>query len=193
MRKARARSASLVSFKQERLSVLWPSSWQQPVHLHQLLLQHLQERQLPFGICKVESCNLLSLLNLLLIALDLALKLVDKSLHALMVLLIFITSKCELLNSALRLAEILADISIASAFSIQFRFQLSDAGFHLNHGLSTSLQCIDLSFISTSSSILALGFKELLVLFKIHCNILLTTEFICKTCSIDHCSGSLFL
>merc|ERR1719474_1415313 len=79
-----------------------------------------------------------------------------------MVLLVLITSKCELLDGAFRLAEILADVSIASALSIQFRFQFSDASFHFDHGLPASLQCIDLSFISTGTSILALGFKKLL-------------------------------
>merc|ERR1719370_2013069 len=109
-----------------------------------------------------------------------------------MVLLVLITSKSvSSLDGAFRLAEILADVSIASALSIQFRFQFSDASFHFDHGLPASLQCIDLSFISTGTSILALGFKKLLVFLKIHCNILLTSEFISKTSSIHHCSGGL--
>merc|ERR1719312_56370 len=36
----------------------------------------------------------------------------------------------------------------------------SDASFHLNHGFTSSFKCIDLSFISTGPSILALGFKK---------------------------------
>merc|ERR1719209_2702172 len=79
-----------------------------------------------------------------------------------MILLILIPGKSELLDSALRLAEILADVSIASALSIQLRFQFSDAGFHLDHGFTSSFQCIDLSFIGTGSSILALGLKKFL-------------------------------
>merc|ERR1712112_818999 len=87
-------------------------------------------------LCKVQSGNFLCLFNLFFVALDL--ELVNQSLHTLMILLILITSKCELLNRALRLAEILADVSIASALCIQLRFQFSDAGFHLNHGLASS-------------------------------------------------------
>merc|ERR1719317_584534 len=100
----------LVNFKQERLNVLWPSSWRQPVQWHQLLLQHLPKLQLPCGTCKVKSCNLFCLLNLLFVALDLALELVDQRLHTFMILLILITGKSELLDSALRFTEILADV-----------------------------------------------------------------------------------
>merc|ERR1719175_484532 len=90
--------------------------------------------------------NLLCFFNLFLVALDLSLKLVNQGLHTLMILLVLIRSKSQLLNGAFRLAKILADISIASVFSIKLRFQLSNAGFHLNHGLASSLQCIDFSF-----------------------------------------------
>merc|ERR1719513_224158 len=73
-------------------------------------------------LCKVKSCNLFCLLNLLFVALDLALELVDLRLHSFMILLILITGKSELLDSALRFTEILKDVSIASALCIQLGF-----------------------------------------------------------------------
>merc|ERR1719341_2757044 len=134
---------------------------------------------------QVQGSNFLSFFNLLLVALYFALKLINQSLHALMVLFIFITCESEFLNGALRLAKILANVTITTAFSIQFRLQLSNASFHLNHGLSSSLQSIDLCFISTGTSILALGLKNLFILLQVHGNFLLTTEFISKACSIN--------
>merc|ERR1719341_1452231 len=136
-------------------------------------------------LSQVQGSNFLSFFNLLLVALYFALKLINQSLHALMVHFIFITCESEFLNGALRLAKILANVTITTAFSIQFRLQLSDASFHLNHGLSSSLQSIDLCFISTGTSILALGLKKLFILLQVHGNFLLTTEFISKACSIN--------
>merc|ERR1719226_118041 len=68
-----------------------------------------------------------------------------------------------------------------------------DAGLHLDHGLSASLEGIDLSLVSTGSSVLALGLEKLLVLLKGHGKLLLASEFISKTSSINHCSGRLLL
>merc|ERR1719226_470592 len=68
-----------------------------------------------------------------------------------------------------------------------------DAGLHLDHGLSASLEGIDLSLVSTGSSVLALGLEKLLVLLKGHGKLLLTSEFISKTSSINHSSGRLLL
>merc|ERR1719391_922654 len=142
---------------------------------------------------QVESSDLLGFLNLLLVGLDLALELVNESLHALVVLLILISSKGELLDGSLSLAKVLQNIGVASALSIKLRLQLTDAGLHLDHGLSASLEGIDLSFVSTGSSVLALGLKKLLVLLKGHGKLLLASEFISKTSSINHSSGSLLL
>merc|ERR1719188_798188 len=142
---------------------------------------------------QVEGSDLLCLLNLLLVGLDLALELVNEALHALVVLLVLISSEGELLDGSLSLAEVLEDIGVASALGIKFRLQLTDAGLHLDHGLSASLEGIDLSLISTGSSVLALGLKKLLVLLKGHGKLLLASEFISKTSSINHCSGRLLL
>merc|ERR1719422_1630206 len=142
-------------------------------------------------LCQVEGSDLLSLLNLLLVGLDLALELVNQALHALVVLLVLVSSEGEFLDGSLSLAEVLQDISVASALSVKLRLQLTDASLHLDHGLPASLEGIDLGFISTGASVLALGLEQLLVLLKGHGQLLLASEFISKTSSIHHSPSSL--
>merc|ERR1712203_1203705 len=142
---------------------------------------------------KVEGGDLLGLLNLLLVRLHLALQLVDQSLHPLVVLPVLITSKGQLLDGPLRLAEALVDISEAPGLSVQLRLKLTDAGFHLDHGLPASLQGVDLGLISTGGGVLALGFQQLLVLLQVHGELLFATELIGKTGGVHHGTGSLVL
>merc|ERR1719394_15120 len=118
---------------------------------------------------QVEGGDLLGFLNLLLVALDLALELVNQSLHALVVLLVLVSSKGEFLDGSLSLAEVLQDISVASALSVK------------------------LSLISTGAGVLALGLQQLLVLLEGHGQLLLASELISKTSSINHSSCSLLL
>merc|ERR1719226_275855 len=140
---------------------------------------------------QVEGSNLLSLLNLLLVGLDLALELVNQSLHALVVLLVLVTSEGQLLDGPLSLAEVLQNVSVAPALGVKLRLELTDASLHLDHGLPASLESIDLSLVSTGTSVLALGLEQLLVLLKGHGQLLLASEFISKTSSINHRSSSL--
>merc|ERR1719394_896988 len=142
---------------------------------------------------QVEGSNLLGLLNLLLVGLDLALELVNESLHALVVLLVLVTSEGQLLDGPLGLAEVLQDVSVTPALGVKLRLQLTDASLHLDHGLPASLESIDLGLVSTGASVLALGLKQLLVLLKGHGQLLLASEFISKTSSINHSPGSLLL
>merc|ERR1719288_639866 len=144
-------------------------------------------------LCQVEGGNLLGFLDLLLIGLDLALELVNQSLHALVVLLVLVSSEGEFLDGSLSLAEVLQDISVASALSVEFGLQLTDASLHLDHGLPASLEGVDLGFVSTGAGVLALGLQQLLVLLEGHGQLLLASEFISKTSSINHSSGSLLL
>merc|ERR1711935_1217388 len=142
---------------------------------------------------QVEGGDLLGLLNLLLVGLDLALELVNQSLHALMVLAVLISSECKLLDAPLRLAQVLVDISKASGLGIKLRFKLTDPGLHLDHGLPASLEGRHLSVIGAGGGVLALGLKKLLVLLQVHGELLLTAELIGQTGSIPHGAGSLFL
>merc|ERR1719433_2369752 len=104
-----------------------------------------------------------------------------------------VSSEGQLLNGPLSFAEVLEDIGVASALSVKLRLQLTDAGLHLDHGLSATLEGIDLGLVSTGSSVLALGLEKLLVLLKGHGKLLLASEFISKTSSINHGSGALLL
>merc|ERR1711868_164413 len=142
---------------------------------------------------QVEGGDLFGFLNLLLIGLDLALELVNQSLHALVVLLVLVSSEGQLLDGSLSLAEVLQDISVASALSVKFRLQLTDASLHLDHGLPASLEGVDLGFVSTGAGVLTLGLQQLLVLLEGHGQLLLASELISKTSSINHSSGSLLL
>merc|ERR1719373_1018037 len=142
---------------------------------------------------QVEGSDLLGLFNLFLVGLDLALELVNQSLHALVVLLVLVTSEGQLLDGPLSLAGVLQDVSITPALSVKLRLQLTDTGLHLEHGLPASLEGIDLGFVSTGAGVLALSLEQLLVLLEGHGQLLLASEFISKTSSINHSSGSLLL
>merc|ERR1719333_144085 len=111
---------------------------------------------------------------------------------ALMVLPVFILLVGKLLDLALRLPQVLLRISTAPVFSIKFRFQLSDASIHPGHGLLSSLKGISLGLINASLHVLNLSLEQLLLSFQRLCHILLSTELISKTCSIDHSSLCLF-
>merc|ERR1719270_978628 len=136
---------------------------------------------------KVHGSNFLSLLNPLLVRLDLGLKLINQTLHALMVLAVLISRVSQLLDSALRLAQVLLGIREATVLSIKFRFQLPNASFHLVHCLLASLQSIGLSFIQALLHVLNLALQQLTVLLKGLSQILLSTEFISDASSINHC------
>merc|ERR1711868_146561 len=142
---------------------------------------------------QVEGGDLFGFLNLLLVGLDLALELVNQALHALVVLLVLVSSEGEFLDGSLGLAEVLQDISVASALSVELRLQLTDASPHLDHGLPASLEGVDLGFVSTGAGVLALGLQQLLVLLEGHGQLLLASELISKTSSINHSSGCLLL
>merc|ERR1719481_2194264 len=142
---------------------------------------------------KVEGGNLLSLLDLLLVGLHLALQLLDQALHPFVVLPVLLLSVGQLLDLALRPAEVLLGISKAAVLSIQFTAELPDPSVHLGHGLLARFQGILLSLIQTCLSVFDLSLEELVVPLKQHGHILFTAEFISKPCSINHGPLSLVL
>merc|ERR1719343_174955 len=101
-------------------------------------------------LCEVESSNFFSFLNLLLVRLDLALQLIDQSLHTLVVLSVLILLISELLDLALGLTQVLLGIRAASRLSIKLRH----SSIHSCHGLLSSFKSIGLSFIHTSLDVL---------------------------------------
>merc|ERR1712168_426372 len=110
-----------------------------------------------------------------------------------MVLLVLISSEGKFLDLALSLSQVLGSITKSSVLSINLRFELSDSGLHLHHGLLSSLKGVDFSLISTGLRILALSFHKFAIPLKGHGHILLTAEFISKSSSINHSSSSLLL
>merc|ERR1719282_2138348 len=135
---------------------------------------------------EVEGSNLLGLLNLLLVGLDLALELVDQTLHPLVVLPVLVLGVGQLLDLTLGLAEVLLGISKTSVLSIKLRLQLTNASLHLSNSLLASFESNLFSLIKAVLSILDLGLKKLLVSLKHHGDLLLSSEFISKTSSINH-------
>merc|ERR1719490_291836 len=125
--------------------------------------------------------------------LDLALQLVNETLHALMVLPVLILLVSQFLDLALRLPHTLLGISHPPVLSIKLRFKLPDSGVHLAHGLLSSLEGVLLSIIKSGLEVLDLGFKKLAVALKTHSTFLLTTELISKAGSINHGLLSLVL
>ena len=68
---------------------------------------------------QVQGGDLLCLLNLLLVGLDLALELVNQSLHPLLVLLVLVDGVGKLLDTTLRLAQVFGSVSQTSVLSVQ--------------------------------------------------------------------------
>merc|ERR1712072_207804 len=106
------------------------------------------------GLClaelgQVHGSNLFSLLDLLLVRLNLGLELVNQSLHALVVLAVFIRRVGKLLDPALRLAQVLGGIRETAVFGVKLGLQLTDASLHLVHSFLASLQSVGLGLIQT--------------------------------------------
>merc|ERR1719319_607395 len=87
---------------------------------------------------QVEGGNFFSLLNLLLVGLDLLLKLASQLNHTFLVLMIFISLELKLLDTAFSLLEALVGFASFSLDRAQLNFKLSDARFKFCHGVSTT-------------------------------------------------------
>merc|ERR1711971_109059 len=135
---------------------------------------------------QVESSDLLGLLNLLLVGLDLALELVNQSLHALIVLPVLVLGVGQLLDAPLRLAEVLLSVSKASVLCVQLGLQLPDAGLHLGQRLLASLEGGLLSLVQPVLGVLDLGLEQLLVPLEHHGGLLLSSELVSEPGGVNH-------
>merc|ERR1719300_324368 len=137
-------------------------------------------------LSKIESCNFFSLLNLLLVCLDLSLKLAGKISHAVLVLLVLSQGKGKLLGLALSPLVSLGGFTGAALSGCKLSFELLDLHLHLSHGRFSALE----------SSIFGIS-KAAFKLSKLVCHgilgagqasgvILFSAEFISKTSSINH-------
>merc|ERR1719270_3222771 len=144
-------------------------------------------------LCEVEGSNLFGLLNLLFVGLDLALELVNETLHPLMVLPVLLLGVVKLLDLALGLAEVLLAVSVTSVLGIKLRLKLTDAGIHSGHGLLASLEGVGVGLVNSGLHVLDLGLKESLLFLQSLGELLLRSEFISKTSSINHGTLGLLL
>ena len=129
---------------------------------------------------QVEGGDLLGLLNLLLVGLDLALELVDQSLHSLVVLPVLVLLVGQLLDPALRLPHVLLSIALAPVLSIKLRLKFPDPCVHLGHGLLASLEGLALSIVDTGLHVLDLGLEQLALPLKSLGTVLLSAELVCE-------------
>merc|ERR1719189_1539099 len=142
---------------------------------------------------QVKGSDLLSLLDLLLVALDLALELVDEGLHALVVLAVLVSLEGQLLDLALALPQVLLGISQTSVLGVQLGLELPDASFHLAHGLLASLQRVLLGVVQASLHLLGLGLQQFLVVLQSLGQLLFSAKLIGQAGGVNHCLLGLLL
>merc|ERR1719312_634587 len=135
---------------------------------------------------KVQGSNLLSLLNLLLISLDLLLELASHIRHSVLVLLVFILSELKLLNLALSSLGSLHVLRSANLDRAQFRLKLTNSVLKLSHGSLATSHGSSFS-ISKSSLKISKGSLEGALGSSLAVGmILFSSKFISKTSSINH-------
>merc|ERR1719336_2347779 len=142
---------------------------------------------------EVEGSNLLGLLNLLLVGLDLALELVNQTLHALVVLPVLLLGVGQLLDLTLGLAEVLQAVSVAPVLSIHLGLELPDAGVHPGHGLLASLEGIGLGLVNSGLHVLDLGLEQPLLPLEGLGELLLRPELISQAGGVNHGALGLLL
>merc|ERR1712051_836858 len=135
---------------------------------------------------QIQGSNFFGFFDLLLVALDLALKSINQSLHTFMVLTILISSECQLLDTPFRASEILLSIGKTSTLSIHLGLELTNASFHLIHRLLSSLKSILFCIIQASLTILCLAFEQLTVFLEGLGQFLFLAQFIGETSCINH-------
>merc|ERR1719389_1416289 len=142
---------------------------------------------------QVEGGDLLGLLDLLLVRLDLALQLVNQTLHALVVLPVLFLGVGQLLDLPLGLAEVLLAVSVAPVLGVQLGLELADAGVHPGHGLLAALQSVGLGIVHSGLHVLDLGLQQPLLPLKGLGHLLLGAELVSETGGVDHGSLGLLL
>merc|ERR1719384_2420462 len=144
-------------------------------------------------LSQVEGGDLLGLLDLLLVGLDLGLQLTSEVAHGHLVLLVLVVLESELLDLALGLLVTLHVVGGAGLHAAQLNLKLPDTGLQLGHGSLSSLHC---GLIGISKAVLHVGHGGLqgpLGLGLDRDVVLLSTELISKTSSVNHCLLGLLL
>jgi hypothetical protein len=121
------------------------------------------------------------------------LQLVDKVLHPLVVLAVLLALEAELLNAALRLAQVLLGISVAALLTVKLVLELAYSLFELLNGLLSSLECAVLSLVQSDLELLDLdleGLAEFLLGLGV---VLLGAQLVGETGGVNHCLLGLLL
>merc|ERR1719210_1357008 len=142
---------------------------------------------------QVEGSNLLSLLDLLLVGLDLLLQLLGKFRHLVLVLLIFLLLELQLLNPPLRLLVSLGALRGPALNSSQLNLHLSDAALQLGHGCTATLHSHVIGLSQTVLQFIDLRLKSPLGLLLVGSMVLFSAEFISQPSSINHSPLGLLL
>ena len=136
---------------------------------------------------QVESSNLLGVLDLLLVGLDLALQLAGKVGHPVLVLLVLVVLEQHLLDTALGLLEGLLVLGSLGLQVPQLDLQLADAALQLCHGGAASSDGVLVGILEFGLQVVQLGLKGALGLGEGVGVVLLCTELVSKTSSVNHC------
>merc|ERR1711872_1186180 len=135
---------------------------------------------------QVEGGDLHGLLDLLLVGLDLGLQLVGEVAHPVLVLLVLLDLEGELLGPALGLLVALGVLPSVRLHVAQLHLQLADPGLQLGHGGAASTDGVLVGIRELLLELGQLGLEGALGLGLGVGVILLSTELIGKTGSINH-------
>merc|ERR1719188_27835 len=110
---------------------------------------------------QIESSSFFSFFNLLFVRFNLALESINQGLHPLMIFTVFIFSKGELRNVALRFLQVPLTFSKTPILSFKLRIKFHDTSIQLVNGFFASFESIHISFIQFSLQILDLNICKL--------------------------------
>lgn len=113
-------------------------------------------------------------------------QLVDQILHAFVVLAVLLRLEAQLLDAALRLAQVLLGIGMSPLLTIQLVLELADALLQLLDGLLAALEGVGLGFIETDLELLDLLLQSLPQFLLGLGMILLSAELISQAGGINH-------
>merc|ERR1719346_208874 len=142
---------------------------------------------------QVEGGDLLGLLDLLLVRLDLALQLVNQTLHALVILPVLLLGVGQLLDLPLGLAEVLLAVSVAPVLGVQLGLELADAGVHPGHGLLAALEGVGLGLVHSGLHVLDLGLQQPLLPLQGLGELLLGSQLVSEAGGVNHGALGLLL
>lgn len=113
-------------------------------------------------------------------------QLIDQILHAFVVLAVLLRLEAQLLDAALRLAQVLLGIGMSPLLTIQLVLELADALLQLLDSLLATLKGVGLGFIETDLELLDLLLQSLPQFLLGLGMILLSAELISQAGGINH-------